>query len=495
MLLLGIDLGTSSIKASVVDAQTKQVVVSAHYPDVESAISSPQPDWAEQDPEMWWQHTQEAIKRANATGKYNPKDIVSIGISYQMHGLVMIDKAQNVLRPSIIWCDSRAVGIGEKAFHEIGENECLRRLLNSPGNFTASKLAWVKENQPEIYGDCYKIMLPGDFIGMKFTGNITTTNSALSEGIFWDFESNDLSQDIFDYFGFSKRLIPTVQPVFSIHGEVTTAVANNLGLSAGTPITYKAGDQPNNALSLNVLNPGEIAATAGTSGVVYAVSDKVSYDEKSRINSFAHVNHQMNEQNRIGILLCINGTGILNRWVKDNISNGKTYVEMNDAARQIPIGSDGLSILPFGNGAERILQNKQIGASIQHLNFNLHTSNHIIRAAQEGIAFSLKYGFDMMQDNGVAPKVIRAGKANMFLSTIFADALVNATQTPVELYDTDGAKGAALAGGYGAGYYASIEEAMNALTLLQTIEPQASTFDAYASAYDNWHASLQKSLG
>lgn len=494
MLLLGIDVGTSSIKASVVDAQTKQVVASAQYPDTENTISSPQPDWAEQDPETWWEHTKQAIKRVNASGKYSPKDIVSVGISYQMHGLVMIDEAKNVLRPSIIWCDSRAVEIGEKAFHAIGEDDCLRCLLNSPGNFTASKLAWVKANEPEVYNQCYKIMLPGDFIGMKFTDNITTTNSALSEGVFWDFTTNDLSEDIFDYFGFSRRLIPEIQPVFSNHGEVTDLVANELGLKAGIPIAYKAGDQPNNALSLNVLNPGEIAATAGTSGVVYAVSDKVSYDEKSRINSFAHVNHQMNDQNRIGILLCINGTGILNRWVKDNISNGLDYPELNEAASKIPIGSDGLSILPFGNGAERILQNKQIGASIQHLNFNVHTNNHIIRAAQEGIAFSLKYGFDMMLDNGVSPKVIRAGKANMFLSPIFAEALVNSTQTPVELYDTDGAKGAALAGGYGAGKYNSIEEAMNGLTLLQTIEPQTSTFEAYEEAYKNWNETLNQSI-
>jgi xylulokinase len=494
MLLLGIDVGTSSIKASVVDAQTKQVVASAHYPDTENTISSPQTNWAEQEPETWWEHTKQAIKRINASGKYDPKDIVSIGISYQMHGLVMVDEAKKVLRPSIIWCDSRAVEIGEKAFQEIGEDECLQHLLNSPGNFTASKLAWVKENEPDVYNRCHKVMLPGDFIGMKFTDHITTTNSALSEGMFWDFKTNALAEDIFDYFGFLKRLIPKIQPVFSNHGEVTDAVANDLGLKTGIPVAYKAGDQPNNALSLNVLNPGEIAATAGTSGVVYAVSDKVSYDEKSRINSFAHVNHQLNGENRIGILLCINGTGILNRWVKDNITNGLDYPEMNEAAAKIPIGSDGLSVLPFGNGAERILQNKQIGASIQHLNFNVHTNNHIIRAAQEGIAFSLKYGFDMMLDNGVSPKVIRAGKANMFLSNIFSEALVNATQTPVELYDTDGAKGAALAGGYGAGKYSSIEEAMNGLTLLQTIEPQKNTFDAYSAAYENWTKSLNKAI-
>lgn len=490
MLLLGIDIGTSSIKASIVDAETKKVVASAQYPDKEVAINAPKPGWAEQEPEMWWENTKKAIKRVINEGDFNPKRIASIGISYQMHGLVMVDKDQKVLRPSIIWCDSRAVEIGAKAFEEIGEEKALSRLLNSPGNFTASKLAWVKQNEPALFEKCYKVMLPGDFIGMKLTGEITTSNSGLSEGIFWDFCDNQVSNDVMKQYGFSLDLIPEIKPVFSSHGEITKEVMGELGLPLGIPVSYKAGDQPNNALSLNVLNPGEIAATAGTSGVVYAVSDQVSYDEKSRINSFAHVNHQLEDQTRIGILLCINGTGILNSWVKHNVGKGLDYPEMNKAAESVAIGSNGLVVLPFGNGAERMLENKQVGAHFQHLNFNQHTDAHIFRASQEGIAFSLKYGFDMMQANGVDPKVIRAGKANMFLSDVFSDALVNVTNTPVELYDTDGAKGAALGGGFGAGLFTSLESAMSGLTLLKTISPDASKNEAYQEAYYKWEKAL-----
>lgn len=495
MLLLGLDIGTSSIKASVVDAATRQVVASAQYPDNEATISSPQPDWAEQDPASWWEYAKAAILRLTKSGTFDAKQIASIGISYQMHGLVMIDKNNEVLRPSIIWCDSRAVSIGQAAYNAIGHEACLSSLLNSPGNFTASKLAWVKANEPEVYEKCYKIMLPGDYIGLCLTGNVTTSNSALSEGIFWDFQTNSVSEKVMNYYGFSSDLLPTIQPVFSEHGRLLATVADELGLSAGIPLTYKAGDQPNNALSLNVLNPGEIAATAGTSGVVYAVSDQVSFDPLSRINSFAHVNHQLNNQTRIGILLCINGTGILNRWVKENVACNKSYVEMNEMASKIAIGSDGLVVLPFGNGAERLLENCQLGASIQHLNLTQHGTSHIIRAAQEGIAFSLKYGFDRMKANGVEPKVVRAGKANMFLSDIFSQALVNATQTPVELYDTDGAKGAALGGGYGAGFYASIEEAMSQLTILKTIEPNPALTDAYQTAFAKWEDTLEMVLG
>lgn len=496
MYLLGIDIGTSSIKASIVDVQTQQVIASAQYPDVEASISSPQIGWAEQDPDTWWQDTQQAIQRVIASHQFNAKEIAAIGIAYQMHGLVMVDEAQQVLRPSIIWCDSRAVSVGEQAFNQIGQEKCLSHLLNSPGNFTASKLAWVKQNEPSTYEKCAKIMLPGDFIAMRLTGEISTSNSGLSEGTFWDFKTNRLSEDIMKYYGFDESLIPTIKPVFSNHGEVKADIAEKLGLKAGIPVTYKAGDQPNNALSLDVLEPGEIAATAGTSGVVYAVSDQVSYDQESRINSFAHVNHQLSHTNqtRIGILLCINGTGILNRWVKDNFGQNLSYVDMNQLASEVEIGSEGILVMPFGNGAERMLKNKILGASFQNLDLNIHSRKHIFRAAQEGIAFSLQYGFEMMQANGVNPKVIRAGKANMFLSEVFSKSLVNVSNTPVELYDTDGAKGAALGAGFGAGIYQSPKEAMSKLTRLQIIEPNPIEVEAYREVYQKWKLSLEKQM-
>lgn len=497
MLLLGIDIGTSSIKASVVDADTQQVIASAQYPDVEAPISSPFAGWAEQNPEMWWNNTIEAIKRVNVLGKqegtrFDSKEIGAIGIAYQMHGLVMVDKDKKVLRPSIIWCDSRAVQIGDKAFSEMGEELCLNHLLNSPGNFTASKLAWVKANEPQIFEQCDKIMLPGDYIAMMLTDEITTSNSGLSEGIFWDFQENSVSKDLLNYYGFDESIIPEIRPVFSEHGKVTQLVADILEIKAGTPVTYKAGDQPNNALSLDVLNPGEIAATAGTSGVVYAVSDQISYDPQSRINSFAHVNHKIDGANRVGILLCINGTGILNRWAKENFGKDLTYPDMNKQAEQIAIGSNGLLVMPFGNGAERMLNNRILGASFHNLDFNIHSQAHVFRASQEGIAFSFNYGLGIMQANGVEPKVIRAGKANMFLSDIFSNALVNVTNTPIELYDTDGAKGAALGAGYGVAYYSTPKEAMSKLIKLKVIEPKSADVMAYRESYEAWKAVLEK---
>ncbi len=489
MLLLGIDLGTSSIKVSVVDAATQLCIASAYYPETEAEIISLNAGWAEQSPDGWWEYTQKAILKAHQTNKYNPKDIVAIGIAYQMHGLVCVDKDQNVLRNSIIWCDSRAVPFGEKAFRTIGEKESLSHLLNSPGNFTASKLAWVKENEPALFEKIDKIMLPGDFIAMKLTGEITTSISALSEGIFWDFIKEEVSGDVMKAFGFDKKLIPVIKDVFTPHGGVKKEVAQQLSFKEGIPVTYKAGDQPNNALSLNVLQPGEVAATAGTSGVVYGVTDKVNYDPLSRVNSFAHVNYTK-EEKRIGVLLCINGTGILNSWLRKNFFDGLSYDQINSEAAKIEIGSDGLLLYPFGNGAERVLQNKDIGAAMQGLQFNRHHRGHVARAAQEGIVFSLNYGMDVMKQMGMELKTVRAGHANMFLSEVFAASFANTTGCVVELYNTDGSIGAARAAGVGAKVYKTFAESFKGMELIKKVEPKSELRHRYAELYYRWKSGM-----
>lgn len=494
MYLLGCDIGSSSVKASIVDKETGLTVSSDFYPKEEAAINAIQPGWAEQNPDDWWKFLKEAIKGAILKARIDGTQIEAIGISYQMHGLVLVDKKMEVLRPSIIWCDSRAVPYGERAFKTIGEKQCLTHLLNSPGNFTASKLAWVKEFEPTVFEAIHEFMLPGDFIAMRMSGDIATTISGLSEGIFWDFQKNTISDDLMNYYGFGKELIPRICPTFGLQGELLGSVASELGMKKGTPITYRAGDQPNNALSLNVLNPGEIAATGGTSGVVYGVNGKVNYDTLSRVNTFAHVNHTT-EQTRLGVLLCINGTGILNSWVKRNVApEGITYSELNDLADSVPIGSEGLSILPFGNGAERMLQNKQINCSIQGLNFNIHSKAHIARAAQEGIVFSFKYGMDIMNEMGIDIQVIRAGNANLFLSSIFRDALAGVTGTVIELYDTNGAVGAAKGAGIGAGIYATAQEAFASLKKINVIEPNGLKADKYCGAFEVWKERLEKQI-
>jgi xylulokinase len=494
MCLLGIDIGSSSIKVSIVDEETGLTIGSDFYPKVEAPIKALRPGWAEQNPEDWWSYTKDSLAGALKEAKVKGEDIKAIGISYQMHGLVVVDKKKEVLRPSIIWCDSRAVPYGDRAFDSIGEKQCLSHLLNSPGNFTASKLAWVKDYEPEIFRQIDKIMLPGDYVAMRLTGDIKTTVSGLSEGIFWDFKQNSVSADLMKYYGFDSNLIADICPTFGIQGEVSAAVAAELGLKKGTPVTYRAGDQPNNALSLNVLNPGEIAATGGTSGVVYGVNENVNYDTLSRVNTFAHVNHTA-EQTRLGVLLCINGVGILNSWIKRNIApEGISYNELNDLAATVPIGSEGLSILPFGNGAERMLQNRQINCSMYGLNFNIHGKAHMARAAQEGIVFAFKYGMDIMNEMGIDIRVIRAGNANMFLSPIFREALAGVTGAVIELYDTNGAVGAAKGAGIGAGIYKNAEEAFASLKKIDVIEPDGLKANKYCEAFDVWKDCLVKAM-
>ena len=488
MFLLGYDIGSSSVKASLVDAQSGKCVASAFYPKSEAAIIAVKPGWAEQEPASWWENLKLATADIMASSAVCPKDIKAIGISYQMHGLVCVDKDMNPLRPSIIWCDSRAVPYGQKAFDALGHEQCLSHLLNSPGNFTASKLAWVKENEPELYSKIYKIMLPGDFIAMKLTGEICTTISGLSEGMMWDFSESRTAKMLLDHYGIDESLIPEIRPTFAEQGRVSAAAAAELGLAEGIPVTYRAGDQPNNALSLNVFNPGEIASTAGTSGVVYGVLGEVNYDPKSRVNTFAHVNHTP-EQTRLGVLLCINGTGILNSWMKRNVApEGISYAEMNDLAATAPIGSAGVSILPFGNGAERMLENREVGSSIHGVNFNVHNKAHLLRAAQEGIVFSFKYGIEVMEQMGMNVNKIHAGHANMFLSPIFRDTLAGVTGAVIDLYDTDGSVGAAKGAGIGAGIYKDNSEAFATLEKLAVIEPARQ--DEYTQAYELWKSRM-----
>jgi xylulokinase len=495
MLLLGYDIGSSAIKAALLDAATGQLVATACSPNSELPIIAKQPGWAEQHPETWWEHVCAASAELRGSVGVRFADVGVIGISYQMHGLVVVDKNLEVLRPAIIWCDSRAVDNGARAFAALGPDRCLTRLLNSPGNFTASKLAWVKEEEPKIYRQIHKFMLPGDYIAWKMTGEVCTTASGLSEGILWDFAHERVADFVLDHYGISCDLVPPIVGTFAVQGRLTQGAAEGLGLPAGIPVAYRAGDQPNNAFSLNVLRPGEIAATAGTSGVVYGVSGRALHDPRSRVNTFLHVNHAA-DRPRYGIILCVNGTGILNSWLKHHLwpSTGSGYDEMNAAAATAPVGSAGLVVLPFGNGAERTLGNRNISASLHGLEFNIHTRAHVARAVQEGIVFALNHGMGALREMGLEAGTVKAGYANMFLSPVFTEIVSTVTGACVELYRTDGAQGAARAAGVGAGIYPSVAEAFVGLRAVRTVVPTPGLTQAYQEAYRHWLGVLEREL-
>ena len=489
---LGIDIGSSSVKVSLLDIASGECVASSTNPSQEMPIEALQSGWAEQDPDMWWKYVVEGIKKISE--QYSMSDVASIGITYQMHGLVALDKENRPVRKSIIWCDSRAVEIGAEALESIGREFCLEHTLNSPGNFTASKLAWVKRNEPELFERVATFVLPGDYIAYRMSGELSTSVSGLSEQILWDFKEDKRADFVADYYGIPQQIIPRAGVSIGVESKSDKATEELLGIPEGTPISYRAGDQPNNAFSLNVMEAGEVAATAGTSGVVYGVVDTHKADPLSRVNTFVHVNHTP-ETPRYGILLCINGTGILNSWMRRNVMQQTLdYAQMNDLAAQAPVGSDGVLVLPFGNGAERVLENRMTGTEIVGVDLNRHSTAHLLRAAQECIAYSFRYGIDLMRELGLKPDVIRAGKANLFLSPLFRQTLSTLTGARIELFNTDGSLGAARGAALGAGLYANREEAFRSLRCLEVVEPKAEDAEALEQSYQAWKREVELRL-
>ncbi|MCG9972870.1 xylulokinase [Christiangramia crocea] len=489
MYFLGIDLGTSSIKLSVFDAEAGKEVCAVALPENEMEINAPKFGWAEQDPNLWWSYTKEGLKRIAQDHGFDLKKIQAVGIAYQMHALVITDEKLNPLRPSIIWCDSRAAEIGNKFYEKIGDKECNNSILGSPGNFTASKLKWVKENETDIYEKAAHIMLPGDYIAAKLSGKAQISRSGLSEGTLWNFKEAKLAEEILSKMGLSEKLIPEIVPNFGEQAKIDSKVAEEVGLSEDVQITYRAGDQPNNAFSLNVLKPDEIATTAGTSAVVYTVSDKDSYDENSRINTFLHVNDS-EQQKRNGVMLCINGSGILYQWIRKLVSIGNkeliSYENLNYTAAKAPPGCEGLRFYPFGNGVERIFRNKKVNSGIENLNFNIHKPEYLIRSACEGIVFAMNYGFDIMKSVGAGGETVKAGKANLFLSPVFRSIFCNTTNTSLELYNTSGAEGAARGAALGYGFYKNEDEAFSNLRILERLDPDPEMVETYHQIYTNW---------
>jgi xylulokinase len=489
MNLLGYDIGTSSVKAALLDAESGTLLASSSSPAEEMAVSAPRPGFAEQDPETWWTHVKAATAMLRAATRFDPTSVAGIGISYQMHGLVLVDGALRVLRPAILWCDGRAVAQGERAAEALGREACFRRLLNLPGNFTLSKLLWVKENEPGVLARARHALLPGDWAAARMTGEAATTPSGLSEMILWDFEKGAPAGDVLERLGLPASILPRIAPTFGVQGKLTREAAAELGIAPGIPVSYRAGDQPNNALSLNVLEPGEIAATAGTSGVIYAVSDRPACDPRNRVNPFLHVNHGPRAP-RIGVLLCVNGTGSLYRWIRRVLGEAAgadvPYERLDALSSAAPPGSSGLSILPFGNGAERILENRDPGAAVHGLSFSLHGLPHLLRASQEGVVFALRLGAEIVQDMGIPVRASRAGHANLFRSALFASTFAAATGAPVELFDTDGAQGAARGAGIGAGVFGSFAEAFRGLRRIRVVDPDPALAAPLEEAYGRW---------
>ena len=488
MYNIGYDIGSSSVKAAIIEAKTGKQIAVTHVPEGEMGMISPENSWAEQDPELWWKLVCLSTKKLLKQTGIDSKKINAIGIAYQMHGLVAVDRNGAPLRNAIIWCDSRAVTIGNDAFKALGTKKCKEHLLNSPANFTASKLKWVRDHEPEVYDKLYKYMLPGDYIAYKFSGDITTTVNGLSEGTLWDYKTHKPANWLLDYYDIDVSMTPNVVDNFTLQGVVNQQAAMDSGLQPGTPIMYRAGDQPNNALALNVMKPGEVAATGGTSGVVYALTDNMHTNELERINHFAHVNYT-HETPVIGKLLCINGAGIQYRWMKKNTA-AISYNDMNQLAAKAPIGASGLSIMPFGNGSERMFGNKNIGAHMLNLNLNQHTQGAVYRATLEGIAFSFIYGMKFIKNDNTPLHVIRAGNDNLFRSEVFSNTIASLIGQEIEIYNTTGAIGAARAASLKQNELSALGAAISNNDYVRSYTPKKDN-NAYIEAYAKWEQELE----
>ncbi len=481
-MFLGIDIGTSSIKAALLDAEGGRQLASASSPDTELAILAPEPGFAEQDPDVWWEHVQNAVCLL-------PEDlrarVLGIGIGYQMHGLVLVDDGHRPTRDAIIWCDSRAASIGDRAADALGDY-WMGNLLNSPGNFTASKLRWVIENEPDTIARSRWAMLPGDYIALRLTGRPLTSNSGLSEMALWDFAAGDRSHRLLEQFEIPDGMIPEAVPTCGPQGRLRPDMAAALGLPESVEVTFRAGDQPTNALALGVMEPGEVAATAGTSGVIYSVTADAFADPLQRVNTFLHVNRSSREAAN-GVLCCVNGCGSLMNWIRNKLFDAdRSYDDLNELAQTAPLGADGLLVHPFGNGAERILGNVNLGAHVSHLDFTRHTSAHLCRAAQESVAFALFYGIEALP----RPSLIRASKANLFLSALFSQTVADLTGAVVEIHDTQTVYGAAWGAAMGAG----AADAPTFAGVAQRYEPDPASARALAQTYGDWKERLGQLL-
>ncbi len=485
---LGIDLGSSSVKVSLLDESGGQVLARTTVPELgEMGMTRPKPGWAEQSPELWWDLTCQGIRQV-MEGR-DASNLRGIGIAYQMHGLVCMGANDEVLRPAILWCDSRAVEIGERYFGEIGRDKCLAHLHQSPGNFTVSKLAWVRENEPDVYAKIDKVGLPGDYLAYRLSGEWQTTDGGLSEAAAWDFSKGEMANFLMGGMGLKASLWPNRVPILGLQCEVSRAAAAELGIPAGVPISYRAGDQPNNAFALGANAPGDVAASGGTSGVLYGVSEAPLADAQQRVNPFLHVTHRQ-DQPRIGVLMCLNGAGSQMAWLRR--ITGVDYDQLNEQASSVSPGADGLTCLPFGMGAERILGNRTVGMQWRGGDFGKHGVGELSRACFEGIALAFRYGAEAMAAAGVEIRSVRAASSGLFLSPVFAQALADLLQAPIDCIAANGADGAARAAALGAGHYGSVTEASAVLKVKRSYVPQSNT--EYAEVYDRWRDLLLSNL-
>ena len=489
---LGLDTGTSGTKALVID-ETGALAASDTQ---EYGLSTPHPQWAEQDPEMWWQAAQKAIAAVLQKANLSGDDITGVGLTGQMHGSVFLNKKQNVLRPALLWCDSRTGAECDEITRKIGGREKLFAVIGQPilASFTAPKIVWVKNHEPQIYEKIAHVLLPKDFIRLRLTGEFAAEVSDASGTSLLDVRKRDWSQPMLDALQIPREWLPKVYESPEVTGIISEAAAKRTGLRAGTPVVGGAGDQAAAGVGCGIVTRGRVSESLGTSGVVFAHSDEAFFDPEMRIQTFCHAVpgawHMMG---------CVLSAGGSLRWYRDTFANGTPYDVLTEAAQNAPAGCEGLQFLPYLTGERTPYPDPN--ARGVFFGATLRSEAHwFVRAVLEGVGFGLKDSFTLLDALHVPVSEVRTnggGAKSAVWRQILTD-IIGHKHVTLEV-DEGPAFGAALLAAVGTGTFASVAEACEA-----TIRPSDETlpkpenvaaYEKYYGLYRTLYPALQTAFG
>jgi xylulokinase len=480
MWFLGMDVGTGGTRAVIVDAAGKLI---AGASSEHEAFKTAHPGWAEQNPEDWWRAAQEAIRFALAAAPEPHQPIAAIGLTGQMHGAVLLDETGQVLRPSLIWCDTRTQPQCDWLTEKIGYERLIELTCNPAlPNFTLTKLLWVKQHEPEIFAKTRHILCPKDYVRYRLTGEFAIDVQEASGTLLLDVTHRRWSREVAAAAGIPESWLPTVYESPEVCARISETASGLTGLTARTSVVAGAGDQGAGAVGMGILQPGSVSATIGTSGVVFAATASPTKDPKGRLHTFCHAVPGLWH-----VMGVTQGAGLSLRWVRDTFFPSHNYDELTAAAAKVPSGSEGLEWAPYLLGERTPHLDPEVRAAFACICSN-HTAAHFVRAVLEGVAYSLKDTFTLFAELGIPVTAIRLGGGGA-RGPLWRKIQAGIYGQAVEVLTAEegGAFGSALMAGVGAGHWANLDQACDqAIEVAQRIEPDAADLAAYKTGYAKW---------
>jgi xylulokinase len=486
MKFLGIDIGTSGSRSVVIDENGK-VIASATA--LHEDFASPEIGWAEQNPDDWWRACKETIAKVLQTVKAD--EISAISFSGQMHGSVFLDKADKVIRPALLWCDQRTEKQCDEITAKIGKERLIELVCNPAiTGFTLPKMLWLRENEPEKWARVATVLLPKDYIRLKLSGDKASDVADSSGTLLFDVQNRKWSGEMLSAFSIDEAILPKVYESIEVTGRVSESGASETGLKIGTPIIAGAGDNAAGAIGMGIVEVGKVSATIGTSGVIFAVSDKPRLDLQGRIHTLCHA--MPGRWHNTGVTL---SAGLSFKWFRENFGDGNSYDELVHEAEKVPSGSEGAIWLPYLMGERTPHLDANARAAFIGITAS-HTKAHFTRAVLEGVAFSLRDSLEIFKESGVEISSIRLGGGGA-KSKLWRQIQADIYGKSVEIIEADegAAFGAAILAGVGVGAWKSVEEACEkTIRVAETIEPNADsqeTLNRNYEAYKTLYAALR----